>query len=182
MGWRRDLAWLPLLVVVAAGLLSLAGPALADPCEAIPEDGPMPAYLAFGATFSGPVVNVIDGDSLCVAVGEGHQNWVEVRLADFFAPESRDVGGVHAKSALERIALGRQAVCVAGLRTYDRIAARCRIDGQPIGDSMRQAGIVEGGRGTPRASSLRPAGAAPACRGTAVMPGNPPARGRHPRG
>ncbi|HEY2355973.1 MAG TPA: hypothetical protein VGH86_00880 [Phenylobacterium sp.] len=71
------------LVVAAA----LASSAAADPCKAIPDRGPAPAYLSSGATFSGPVVYVGDGDSLCVAVGEGPQNWVEVRLADFYAPE-----------------------------------------------------------------------------------------------
>lgn len=44
-----------------------ASAAQADPYEAIPEKGPLPPYLAFAARFSGPVVHVIDGDSLCVA-------------------------------------------------------------------------------------------------------------------
>ncbi|CAN7622599.1 excalibur calcium-binding domain-containing protein [Phenylobacterium sp. LjRoot219] len=107
----------------------------------------MPAYLHPDATFSGPVVHVIDGDGLCVAVGPGHSNWVEVRLADFFAPESSDVGGPAAKAALERVALGKKVSCLADRRTYDRIAARCSIDGRPVGESLRRAGIAEGGRG-----------------------------------
>ena len=43
--------------------------ALADSCTAIPDNGPLPAFLSMGSSFSGPVVEVIDGDSLCVAVG-----------------------------------------------------------------------------------------------------------------
>lgn len=125
-----------------------AGAALADPCEAIPQDGPMPAYLSFGATFSGPVARVLDGDSFCVAVGPTPRDWVEVRLADFYAPESGEAAGRAAKAALERIALGRTAVCVASMRTYDRVAARCQIDGRAVGDQMRDARIAEGGRGT----------------------------------
>ena len=139
-------SWLGLLLAV--GVTGMATTASADPCEAIPDGGPLPIYLSFGSTFSGPVTTVIDGDSMCIAVGLGPKNWVEVRLADFYAPESSDPTGPAAKAALERIALGREAVCVANLRTYDRIAARCRIDGQEVGDQLRKAGIVEGGRGT----------------------------------
>ncbi len=148
-------------ILTALLFAALAGRAAADPCEAIPEEGPLPAYLAFGARFSGPVVEVLDGDSLCVAVGPGHKDWVEVRLADFYAPESSEAAGALAKAALRRIALGKTAVCVAGLKTYDRVAARCQVDGRPIGDLMREARIAEGGRGTndPSARGPRPAAA-----------------------
>jgi endonuclease YncB( thermonuclease family) len=122
-------------------------PALADPCKAIPDKGPMPAYLSPGSTFSGPVQYIGDGDSLCVAVGAGPQNLVEVRLADFYAPELSAPGGAQAKAALERIAKGGRVECVAGRRTYDRVAATCRLKGRSLGDLMRQAGVREGGNG-----------------------------------
>jgi micrococcal nuclease len=141
---RNLLALAVLLFVVQAGR------AVADPCEAIPDEGPMPAYLAFGATFSGRVVDVLDGDSLCVAVGPEHKDWVEVRLADFYAPEASEAAGPAAKAALKRITLGRTAICVAGMRTYDRVAARCQVAGRPIGDVMREAHIAEGGHGATR--------------------------------
>jgi micrococcal nuclease len=157
---RSFLAALALLIVAGASR------AYADPCEAIPDNGPTPTYLSFGASFAGPVAYVIDGDSLCVATGEGHEYWVEVRLADFFAPELSTPQGRAAKVALERIALGRQAECVANLRTYDRIAARCRIGGHPVGDMMREAGIAEGGRGT----------GGPVTRGVRATPLSAPAR------
>jgi micrococcal nuclease len=139
-------------------------PALADTCTAIPNNGPIPAFLAFGSSFSGPVVEIIDGDSLCVAVGpRSGPDWVEVRLADFWAPELSSAGGKAAKAALTRIAFGKQATCVAGAGTYDRIAARCQINGRSIGDLMIAAGIKEGGAGTstvfrPRMRMPAPAG------------------------
>ena len=135
----------PLLIGLAS--LALTTPALADPCKAIPDHGPAPAYLRPGASFSGPVVYVGDGDSLCVAMGQGSANWVEVRLADFYAPELSAPGGAQAKAALSRIAAGRQAVCVADHQTYDRIAAVCKIAGRSLGELMRAAGVTEGGRG-----------------------------------
>jgi micrococcal nuclease len=136
-----------LFVVAGIALLGAASPALADPCEAIPEHGPLPAYLAPGSQFTGPVVYVGDGDSLCVATGPSKGEWVEVRLADFYAPELHGPGGPEAKAALHQIAMGRRASCTADHRSYDRIVAYCTIAGVSIGDRMRQAGIREGGNG-----------------------------------
>ena len=127
--------------------LALATPALADPCKAIQDRGPMPSYLKRGATFSGPATYVGDGDSLCVAVGQGAANWVEVRVEDFFAPELNAPGGREAKQTLTRLAYGKRAVCTASHRSHDRVVATCRINGVSVGDLMRGAGVVEGGNG-----------------------------------
>lgn len=126
-----------------------ASSAVADPCTAIPERGPLPSYLARGSTFSGRVVYIGDGDSLCVSLGGGPETWVEVRLEDFYAPELHDAGGPEAKAALSKLALSRNANCLAGRRSYDRVVARCEIGGRSIGDSLRSMGIREGGRGQP---------------------------------
>jgi micrococcal nuclease len=136
-----------LLYVFAGFAMASASAAKADPCKAIPDKGAMPSYLRPGARFSGPVVYVGDGDGLCVAVAQGAQNWVEVRLSDFYAPELHAPGGQRAKSILERIATGKRAVCVADHRSHDRVVARCMIDGVSIGDRMRAAGVPEGGNG-----------------------------------
>lgn len=129
------------------GAVLLATPALADPCKAIPDKGPAPGNLASGRTFSGPVTYVGDGDSLCVAVGPGPQNLVEVRVADFYAPELSTPEGPAAKRALERIAKDRQVTCTAGRQSYDRVVATCRLDGSSLGDLLRRAGVEEGGDG-----------------------------------
>jgi micrococcal nuclease len=143
--WGRGRLRSPILAAAAA--LLAASPALADPCKAIPDKGPMPAYLHQGAAFSGAVTYVGDGDSLCVAVGAGSANWVEVRLADFYAPELSAPDGQAAKAALESVALGKEVHCLAGRRSYDRIVARCAVGSRNIGDLMRRAGIAEGGNG-----------------------------------
>lgn len=138
-------------ILTAAAVLALGTAAHADPCKAIPDRGPLPPYLHQGAQFSGPVVYVGDGDGLCVAAERGRerdpQTWVEVRLADFYAPELHEAGGAEAKAALVRLAMGRKARCVAGHRSHDRIVAACSIRGRDVGDLMREAGIAEGGRG-----------------------------------
>jgi endonuclease YncB( thermonuclease family) len=97
-------------------------------------------------TFSGPVAYVGDGDSLCVATGPGPRHWIEVRIADFYAPELSTPEGRRAKAVLERIAMGRRLTCTADHRSYDRIVAACRLNGVSIGQRLREAGVREGGR------------------------------------
>lgn len=131
---------------LAVGLVAALAPsiAFADPCE-----GELPSRA--GATFSGTVRYVGDGDSLCVGARDP-STWIEVRLADFNAPELNAAGGRAAKALLERIALGRVARCTAGggrggrVISYDRVIATCRVDGRRIGDLLREAGAEEGGR------------------------------------
>ncbi|HEX5379798.1 MAG TPA: hypothetical protein VFW47_14575 [Phenylobacterium sp.] len=136
----------PAAMVGAFCVLLLAAPARCDPCEAVPAGGETPAFLQPGATFSGPVVHVGDGDSLCVAVGSGRSNWVEVRLSGFYAPELSEPGGAAARAALQRAAMGRTANCRAEDRSYDRIVAACDVGGRDIGDLLRASGAEEGGR------------------------------------
>ena len=136
-----------LAIALSLAALLFPGLSLADPCKAIPDRGPLPAYLKKGTPFSGAVVYIGDGDSMCVAVEEGPENWVEVRLADFYAPELAAQGGREAKAALERIAMGRRVECRAQHRSYDRVVALCRLRGVSLGDLLRGAGGREGGRG-----------------------------------
>ena len=126
------IGWLPFPAFVFAA--AVATSAHADPCEA-----PLPRE---GATFSGPVTYIGDGDSLCVTTASGQ---VEVRIADFNAPELREPGGQAAKETLRRLVFGRTATCRAGRRSYDRVVARCTVNGRSVGDLMRAAGVREGG-------------------------------------
>lgn len=132
----------PLAVVPTLLTCAWTSPALADPC-----DGALPRK---GATFSGIVRYVGDGDGLCVGPAGRPDRWIEVRLADFYAPELHERGGADAKHRLERTAMGKRLTCRAGRRSYDRVVAACTLAGRPLGTVLRQAGGVEGGRGRPR--------------------------------
>jgi endonuclease YncB( thermonuclease family) len=96
----------PLLAAAIAAPFLASAAARADPCE-----GPLPT--AAGRTFSGPVRYVGDGDSLCVGRSANPKSWIEVRLADFDAPELQDPRGARAKALLQRLTRGRQLVCRA---------------------------------------------------------------------
>ena len=124
-----------LMAFLAAGPMA----AFADPCE-----GQLPSP---GVRFEGAVRYVGDGDSLCVGNTADPKTWVEVRVADFYAPELHAPGGEAAKRTLQNLAMGRSIQCVAGKRSYDRVVALCSINGSSVGDMMRRSGITEGGRG-----------------------------------
>lgn len=133
---------------LAALLFSLpAAAAHADPCKAIPDKGPLPAELRPGTRIEGPVPYVGDGDSLCLALGPAPDRWVEIRLADFYAPELGEPGGPEARRALERLVRHRRLACRIEKRSYDRAVSRCTLDGVPLGDLLRKAQVPEGGRG-----------------------------------
>lgn len=133
-----------LILAGTLGLLCHIAPVHADPCEA-----PLPSQA--GARFSGVVRYVGDGDGLCVGKTADPREWIEVRLADFNAPELHQPGGAAAKAALERIALQHAVICTTergrGGRvvSYDRVIARCRIGADSIGDLLRSTGVAEGG-------------------------------------
>lgn len=93
---------------------------------------------------------------MCVALGASPSQWVEVRLADFFAAELGSSGGPAAKAALESVALGKVADCSAGQQSYDRVISACRIGGNAVGDLLRSKGVPQGGRGLKRARDTRP--------------------------
>lgn len=133
--------------------LVMGGGALADPCTAIPDKGPKPSWVREGAAFAGQVRYVGDGDSICVSQSPDPKTWVEVRLADWFAPELHEPGGEHAKATMSRLTAGAQVVCTVtkgnGKRifSYDRVIASCTLGNRSLGDLMRAQGIAEGGRG-----------------------------------
>ncbi len=101
---------------------------------------------AKGTAFAGVVRYVGDGDGLCIGPAGRPDRWIEVRLADFYAPELHDAGGREAKRRLERLVMGKPLVCRAGRRSYDRVVAACTLGGRPLGTILREAGGIEGGR------------------------------------
>jgi len=135
---------LPLFLAGILASFCCGAPAYADPCEA-----PLPAQA--GVRFSGTVRYIGDGDSLCVGRTADPNEWIEVRLADFDAPELQQALGAAGKAALERIAIHREVTCTTErgrsgrVVSFDRVIARCRIGSKSIGDLLRQAGVMRGG-------------------------------------
>lgn len=126
----------PLLILAA---LLVASPALAQECQ-------MPRARE---SFSGTVVRVVDGDTAVLATVTCTA--LHVRLADFDSPERNEPGGKTAAAVLRAISLGRTVECKStrgrrgNYQSWGRSVAVCRINGVSLGDSMRAAGIAEGG-------------------------------------
>ncbi len=133
-----------LAVSAIVAVTTVANPAHADPFE-----GRLPTRA--GETFSGTVRYVGDGDSLCVGPSSDPATWIEVRLADFDAPELSQPDGRRGRDVLARVASGRSASCTAvrgrsgRVVSHDRVIAVCRVDGRSVGDLLRAAGAPEGG-------------------------------------
>ena len=136
----------PAPILAAAFLALVATTAHADPCTA-----KVSGYRA-GDTVRGTVRAVLDGDSICVSASGDPATWVEIRLADFYAPELSTAPGRDAKRAMDRLK-GQPVTCTAqrGSRgrttSFDRLVAVCRIKGVSIAERMKAAGILQGGRG-----------------------------------
>lgn len=140
--------WILAVVPVVAGpFVAALGPGVAhaDPCE-----GALPRRD--GAAFSGVVRYIGDGDSLCVGNTRDPATWIEVRLADFDAPELHSPTGRADRARLARLVEGRRLDCVAvrgrtgRVVVWDRVIAACCLDGRSVGDLLRAAGGREGGR------------------------------------
>lgn len=131
-------------VIVSALAVAIGCSANADPCE-----GPLPAKA--GTVFTGTVHYIVDGDGICVGPTSNPNTWIEVRLADFDAPELRTKEGQNAKKVMRQIAMGKQANCVTRLgrrgntTSYDRVIASCKIEGGNLAALMKRAGVREGG-------------------------------------
>jgi hypothetical protein len=87
------------------------------------------ASPAAGEVFSGPVLQVIDGRTLCVADGPTPDRWVRVRLSDI--PEGR------ARGALMAAAFAKDVICTADRRDREGVVGRCVFDGAPLGQLVR---------------------------------------------
>lgn len=132
------------LLVFAVAMIALPAVARADPCE-----GELPSRA--GQVFTGTVRYVGDGDSLCVGRTTDPNEWIEVRLADFDAPELREPNGQRSRELLSRLVRGREVSCTATLGrsgrviSHDRVIATCRMGRRSLGELLRASGAPEGG-------------------------------------
>ncbi len=132
-------------MIVSIAFVALTA-ALLTPAPAAPElfaDPAPPPRVAIVAActaappadgiVAGPVLQVIDGRTLCVARGPTPDQWVRVRLSDVHDREAR--------SALMAAAFARNVVCGVAGREGDGVVGRCILDGASLGQLVQSQEI-----------------------------------------
>lgn len=133
--------------VFAAGLLLLAVPSQASAQDAAPQNpctGPSPVA---GVEIRGPVLHVIDGQTICVALGFETDAWIRLKLAD--APVAKALRKTSntgqepdPRGALMQAALAKMATCRTIRDQSGGVAALCEVDGKPLGELLRDPNVV----------------------------------------
>ncbi len=82
---------------------------------------------------SGPVLQVIDGRTLCVATGPTPDQWVRVRLSDIHDREAR--------GSLMAAAFAKTVVCGTTGRDEDGVVGRCILGGATLGQLVQSQEI-----------------------------------------
>jgi hypothetical protein len=93
----------------------------ADACQ-----GPRPQS---GAIVRGPVLDVPDGSSICVAAGASPSTWVKLPLSRLQTT----------RLALMAAAFGKNAICLVGVDG----AADCVIEGSPLASVLGQTALLK---------------------------------------
>jgi CheY-like chemotaxis protein len=126
-GWARSIGMAGLLAA-----LSLAAPAVAqslsETCRA-----PAPAP---GQTVSGPVLHVIDGQTLCIAQGPTPDQWIPLRIAAtaMTLPSDRErlMAAAFSQSLECKVTRGRGPVKTAA----------CTLAGRPLDDLLQEPATI----------------------------------------
>lgn len=100
--------------------------------------GPAPAV---GAQLKGPVLQVIDGEHMCVAVDASPSTWVELQVLDPRLVRASTAG--NARGRLMAAAFARDAVCVITGANGGRATAACMIEGERLGARLNQPQIAK---------------------------------------
>jgi hypothetical protein len=119
-------------IAAVAMIVATAAQALTCPPATAPVRLERPAQAACsaappapGAAFSGTVLQVIDGHTLCVAHGPTPDQWVRVRLSDAEVSQLR--------GALMAAAFAKDVACVASASDGDGVVGVCTVDGRSVG-------------------------------------------------
>lgn len=95
---------------------------------------------AVGAQIRGPVLYVIDGGRLCVALEPSPSTWVELQVLD--PRVVRTSSADDAKQRLMAAAFARDAVCVITGTSAGRATAACMVEGEQLSARVSQPEIA----------------------------------------
>ncbi|WP_269714732.1 hypothetical protein [Caulobacter sp. NIBR2454] len=124
--------------VQAVSAIDAAKPAVSitEPREAIVAPCLAKAPV-IGQAFSGPVLQVIDAQTLCVAQGMDPSEWVLVRL-----PRHQRA---HTRGDLLAASFARNVTCLAMRRADEGVVASCKVEGADVGHLTRTTALKSQG-------------------------------------
>lgn len=105
--------------------IALREPVIA-PCSA--------AAPAIGETFSGTVLEVLDGRTLCVAQGPTPDNWIRVQVSE--------AGGPDGRARLMAVSFAQRLTCVAGPVQVPGVLAECTVGGVPLASLLQDPTVT----------------------------------------
>lgn len=109
------------------------------------ERGPcMGSAPAVGAVIRGPVLHVLDGSRLCVALGTAPDRWAPVQLVE---GSGQGVGGAgpRDRGTLMAAAFAQDLTCeVVGVSAGQAIA-RCALDDRPLSEALAHPEVIKAG-------------------------------------
>jgi hypothetical protein len=95
-------------------------------------------------TIRGPVLHVLDGETLCVALGVDPSTWVAVRVADGLGKASTVAPQ---RETLMAASFGQDVTCRITARGDGVALGECRTAAGSVADMAQDASYVASGRG-----------------------------------
>lgn len=122
--------------IAAAFALALSGGAAqAAVCGGAPPEG--------ATSFRGPVLEVLDGERICVALGPDPASWAPVRLADALQTVST---AAPSRGALMAASFGQDVTCRILGRDAQGVVATCESARGSIGAIAHKARLIKAGQ------------------------------------
>lgn len=131
-------------MLALATLFGSAVLALSPTMDPRPDVGPCTGSAPpSGAVIRGPVLHVLDGVTLCVAMGATPDMWVPVELVD--ARKGSAAPGLATRRTLMAAAFARDVTCdVLGV-SHGRTIAHCRVDGRFLSERIHEPVAIRAG-------------------------------------
>lgn len=101
---------------------------------------------AIGTEVHGPVLHVLDGNHLCIALGETPDRWLEVELPDARLTKASDNPDRNPRGALMSVAFAQNVTCRVVDHTANGVMAACTLDGRPLGALALKPQAISTGR------------------------------------
>lgn len=131
------------VLTAAVSLFAPVGEARAAEADR-PCTGPSPVA---GVEIKGPVLHVIDGRTLCVALGFDSDTWIPLRLVEapvgsplLKASTGADTGAP--RGLLMEAAFAKMAVCRTLKDEDGTVVAACEIEGKPLSRALTDPKVV----------------------------------------